>query len=141
MASFLSVIAISSNIGSDDIADYAGIARHSPLVALVISLGLISLAGIPLTAGFLAKLYIFTGALDSGLSWLVIVAIINTVISAYYYFKVIKVMWFDEPLKVNRVTVSFLLGLALLCKLIGILVLGIAPSLIMNALGQISLPF
>lgn len=141
MASFLSVIAISSNIGSDDIADYAGIARHSPLVALVISLGLISLAGIPLTAGFLAKLYIFTGALDSGLSWLVIVAIINTVISAYYYFKVIKVMWFDEPLKVNRVTVSFLLGLALLVSSAGILVMGIAPSLIMNALGQISLPF
>lgn len=141
LASFISVIAISHGVRGDNITDYAGIARSSPLVALVLSLGLISLAGIPLTAGFLAKLYIFTGALDSGLTWLVIVGVINAVISAYYYFRVIKTMWFDEPVVVKRVTISPSLGFALLVSSVGILILGFLPGLVMDAIAMIGLPF
>jgi NADH-quinone oxidoreductase subunit N len=132
LAAFTSVIAISNKINSDLIKDYAGMGKRSPLLSFALTLSLISLIGLPPTAGFMAKFYIFTGAASSGLLWLVIVAVINSVISAYYYFRVAKVMWLGEPIYKDKTTSSNTLKMALVISCLGILLLGIIPMLVMK---------
>ena len=80
-----------------EIQDLAGLGRTRPLAAACMSVYLLSLMGLPITAGFLGKLYILKAALDSQLSGLAIVLAVNSVISAYYYLRVVRVMYFDEP--------------------------------------------
>jgi NADH-quinone oxidoreductase subunit N len=97
LGAFIAIIAISNKTGSDEINDYAGMARRSPALALVLAFCLISLIGIPPTGGFIAKFYIFNAAIQQDLLWLVIIAVLNSVISAYYYLRVVKVMYLGEP--------------------------------------------
>ncbi len=132
LAAFTAVIIISNKLNSDLIEDYAGMGKRSPLLASALTLGLISLIGLPPTAGFIAKFYIFSGAVNNGLLWLVVIAVIASVISAYYYLRVVKVMWLDKPASEERVTSSAAPGLALAISCLGILVLGIAPALMMK---------
>ncbi len=132
LAAFGAVIIISNRLNSDCIDDFAGIGRRSPLLASALTLALISLTGLPPAAGFIAKFYIFIGAVESGLLWLVIIAVIASIISAFYYLRVVKVMWLNEPVSDERLAASFLPRLALALAGIGILVAGIAPALIMK---------
>ncbi len=132
MAVFIAIIAISSKLNSDRIEDYAGMGKRTPLVALALTLGLISLIGMPPAAGFMAKFYIFSAAVQHNLLWLVIIAVINSVISAYYYLRVVKVMWLDKPATEEKIYHPATLKLALGLSSIGILFLGIIPSLVMR---------
>jgi NADH-quinone oxidoreductase subunit N len=132
LAAFTSVIAISNKLNSDMIKDYAGVGKRSPLLSLALTLSLISLIGLPPTAGFIAKFYVFTGAVSSGLLWLVIIAVINSVISAYYYFKVAKVMWLGKPIHEDKIPSSNTLKVTLAISCVGILLLGIVPTLVMK---------
>ena len=66
-------------------------------LAAALTLGLLSLMGLPPLAGFIAKFYVFSQAAQHGLIWLVIIAVINSVISAYYYLRIVKTIWMDEP--------------------------------------------
>jgi NADH-quinone oxidoreductase subunit N len=86
----------------------------------------------PPAAGFMAKFYIFSGAVQHGLLWLVIVAVINSVISAYYYLRVVKVMWFGEPASEEKVPSSGALRFALGLSCLGVVVLGIIPAFMIN---------
>lgn len=97
LAVFSVVIAISNKIKSDDIADYSGMSRRSPILAGVLALGLISLTGVPPTVGFMAKIYIFSAAIDTNLEWLALAGVINSVISAYYYLNIVRKMYLDPP--------------------------------------------
>jgi NADH-quinone oxidoreductase subunit N len=132
LAAFIAIIAISSRLKSDLIKDYAGMGRRSPLLAVVLTLGLISLIGLPPAVGFMAKFYIFTEAVSSGLLWLVIIAVINSVVAAYYYFRVIRVMWLGEPASDDKMPVSPVMKLVLAVSSLGILVFGIAPAFLMG---------
>jgi NADH-quinone oxidoreductase subunit N len=132
IAVFSAIIIISQQSNSDHIEDYSGIARRSPLLATTLSIGLLSLMGLPLTAGFMGKLFVFTSAVENGLLWLVIIGVINTVISAYYYLSIIRLVWTgknvaSEPMLVPRTatTVSVLSALI-------IILLGVAPALLIN---------
>ncbi len=125
---FIAIIAISNKIDSDRIDDYSGMSRRAPLLALGLTLCLISLIGIPPTGGFIAKLYLFNAAVHYNLVWLVIIAVINTAISAYYYLRVVKVMWLGSPLSEERVPSSTSLRVALAIACVGVLALGILPS-------------
>jgi NADH-quinone oxidoreductase subunit N len=78
--------------------DYAGLSQRHPVVAAALSLYLLSLLGLPVTAGFFGKFYIFKAAINSNLIWLAILMAINSVIGAYYYLRVIVVMYMREPL-------------------------------------------
>jgi NADH-quinone oxidoreductase subunit N len=127
LGAFIAVIAISEKVGSDRISDYDGVLKRSPLLALALTLCLISLTGIPLTAGFLAKFYIFSGAVQNHLLWLVIIAVLNSVVAAYYYLRVVKVMWFNEPKFEGKVTTSFGLRLALVLSCAGVIFIGVSP--------------
>ena len=128
LGAFIAVIAISNKVGSDRISDYDGVLKRSPMLALALTLCLISLTGIPLTAGFMAKFYIFSGAVQNHLLWLVIIAVLNSVVSAYYYLRVVKVMWFNEPKFEGKVSTSFGLRLALGISCLGVIWLGVLPN-------------
>ena len=129
LGAFIAIIAISNKVDSDLIADYSGMGRRAPLLALALTLCLISLTGLPPTAGFLAKFYLFNTAVHHDLTWLVIIAVINTAISAYYYFRVVKVMWFGAPVSEEKgVSSSLALRAALTIACLGVLVLFFVPS-------------
>jgi NADH-quinone oxidoreductase subunit N len=132
LGAFTAIIAISNKLDSDLIQDYSGISKRAPLLALALTLCLVSLIGMPPAAGFMAKFYIFSGAVKHGLLWLVIIAVINSVISAYYYLRVVKVMWLGEPASVEKVPSSGALRLALSLSCLGVLLLGIIPGYIMK---------
>jgi NADH-quinone oxidoreductase subunit N len=80
-----------------DIEDFTGLARRQPAMAACLSLFLLSLLGLPITAGFLGKFYVFNAALESNLIWLAILLALNSVIGAYYYLRVIVAMYMREP--------------------------------------------
>ena len=132
MGVFIAIIAISGKLNSDLIADYSGMGKRAPIMALALTLGLISLIGMPPAAGFMAKFYIFSVAVQHNLLWLVIIAVINSVISAYYYLRVVKVMWFGEPVSEEKIPSSGAPRLALFICCLGILLLGIIPGMWMR---------
>jgi NADH-quinone oxidoreductase subunit N len=80
-----------------NIEDYAGLGRRAPLAAAALSVFLISLAGIPLTGGFIGKFYLFSAAIQQGYIGLAIIAVLNSVLSVFYYFRLIVVMYMQEP--------------------------------------------
>lgn len=102
------------------------------MLALALALCLISLTGIPPTAGFMAKIYIFSAGVNSGLLWLVIIAVVNSVISAVYYLRVVKVIFLGEPVSEERVSSPRSLQTALALACLGVLLLGIYPWLLLR---------
>ncbi|MEM8986849.1 MAG: NADH-quinone oxidoreductase subunit NuoN [Pseudomonadota bacterium] len=97
---------------SEQIADLSGLSRTRPMMATMLTVLLISLAGVPPAAGFFGKFYVFTAALDAGLLWLAIVGVLTSVVGAYYYLRIIKIMWFDEPAPAFDKNVGFTVGAA-----------------------------
>ncbi len=94
--------------GSDEIDSYAGLSRRSPGLALAMLVALLSLAGMPPLAGFVAKFYIFAAAVESGFIWLAFVGVLNAIIGLYYYLVVLKVVYLyrseedDQPVAIPR---------------------------------------
>jgi NADH-quinone oxidoreductase subunit N len=132
LGAFIAIIAISNKINSDEISDYAGMGKRAPLLALGLTLCLVSLTGLPPTAGLIAKIYIFSGAVDQGLLWLVIIAVINSCISAFYYFKVVKAMWLTEPASEEKVASTWPEWVALAFCCIFVVIIGIVPGAFIN---------
>jgi NADH-quinone oxidoreductase subunit N len=111
--------------------DLAGLGKRHPAAALAFSLFLISLAGVPPTAGFFAKWFIFKSAVDAGLYWLVALGFVNSVIGAYYYLRVLIYMYMREPAAGAPVAVpmrSTYVTAALLISAALVLALGLSPS-------------
>ncbi len=133
LGAFIAIIAISSKIGSEEIADYAGVAKRSPLLALGLTLCLISLTGIPPTAGFIAKVYVFNAAVQADLVWLAIVGVLNSVVAAYYYLRIVMNMYTAEPASEESIQPGYYLGLAMTVAVVGLLVIGIFPSPLLEA--------
>ncbi len=132
LGAFIAIIAISNKLDSDVIDDYSGMVRRAPWLAAILAFCLISLIGIPPTAGFMAKVYIFSAAVHHDLLWLVVIAVINTAISAYYYLRVVKVMFLGEPLSLEGVPSSLPLRATLAVTALGVLVLGVYPYLLLH---------
>ncbi len=133
LGAFIVVIAISARTGSDEISDYAGLFQRSPLLAGALAFALVSLTGIPPTAGFVAKIYIFNAAVQADLIWLVVIAVINSVVAAFYYLRVAGVMFTREPATQEAVPTSNALKLALTVSVVGILFVGVIPSPLLHA--------
>jgi NADH-quinone oxidoreductase subunit N len=133
LGAFFAILAISQKIDSYRIADYAGMARRTPLLAAVLAFCFISLTGLPPTAGFIAKMYIFNAAVQSDLVWLVIVGVVNSAISAYYYLRVVGHMYLREPEDTTSFLPAPLLGTALAITAAGVLVVGIVPTPLIDA--------
>ncbi len=94
---FAGITAYYNRTGQDNIADLAGLADRQPFVAAAIAIGLFSLAGLPIFAGFTAKFYLFAAVADGGFLWLAGVAIFSSLISLYYYLQVLRQMYIESP--------------------------------------------
>jgi NADH-quinone oxidoreductase subunit N len=109
--------------------DFGGLATRHPLVALALSIFLLSLIGIPPTAGFVGKFYLFGAAVKSGYVWLAVIGVLNSAAAAYYYLRLIVYMYMREPEGAPTVLAPSLSGaLALVVALWGVVQLGVAPG-------------
>src|SRR5206468_10918228 len=118
----------------NEVDDYNGIGFDSPLLAFSLSLFLLSLLGMPLTAGFMGKIMVFSMGLRQGYIWLVVLGVLNTAVSAYYYLRLIIVMFFRERTtewSAPRIPAS--VAVALVITIIGVFYLGIFPGRVINA--------
>ena len=123
--------------------DYAGLGQRQPFVAAMLSLFLLSLLGLPITAGFLGKFYIFKAAIDSHLIWLAVIMTINSVIGAYYYIRLIVIMYMREPAPdaASTAPVRFpaMVNVVLVLTAAGTVILGLLPSRVLTYLLQSNL--
>jgi NADH-quinone oxidoreductase subunit N len=115
------------------INDYAGLGYKRPLLAIAMTLFMLSMAGIPPMAGFVGKFYIFSAAMKSGYVGLAVIGVINSVISVYYYLRITVIMYMKEPTRdFSPLTISPLIVAAIVISVIGTLQLGIFPSKVME---------
>lgn len=128
LGAFIVVIAVAGGTQRDDIDDLAGLNRRSPLLAFAMLLFLLSLAGVPPLAGFLAKVYIFAAAVHQDLLLLVTVGLINVVISFYYYLIVVKKMYTLAPTDAAPIPLSPPMKMALSACIAGVIALGVWPA-------------
>jgi NADH-quinone oxidoreductase subunit N len=113
--------------------DYEGLGRSSPLLAALLTIFLLSLIGIPMTGGFFAKFYVFSAAVKSRLIWLTLIGVVNSAVGAYYYLRVIVVMYMREARKeVPVAPIPLGLGVALAVSLVATLYLGILPNRVLQ---------
>jgi NADH-quinone oxidoreductase subunit N len=113
--------------------DYEGLGRTSPLLAATLTIFLLSLIGIPMTGGFFAKFYVFSAAVKADLIWLTIIGVINSAVGAYYYLRIIVVMYMRDARKEVPVTpIPFGLGVALAVSVIATLYLGMLPNRVLQ---------
>jgi NADH-quinone oxidoreductase subunit N len=113
--------------------DVKGLNRTHPWVAFLMLLLMFSLAGIPPMAGFYAKLAVLSAAVNAGYIWLAVAAVILSLVGAFYYLRVVKLMYFDDPREETRAVGSAGFGVALSINGLALLVLGLAPWPLMNA--------
>ncbi len=115
-----------------DIKDYEGLAKSHPIVAALMLVFMFSLTGIPPTAGFIGKFNLFMAAINAGYTWLVVIAVIFSAISAYYYLRVVMNMYMKEMKEEAAISLSPSLGLAILITVIMVFVIGIMPSVVIG---------
>jgi len=115
----------------ENLDDLKGLNRTNPWVAFLMLLLMFSLAGIPPTAGFYAKLAVLSAAVDAGQVWLAVVAVIFSLIGAFYYLRVVKLMYFDDPKEATRAAGSTGFRVALSANGLALLVFGIMPQPLM----------
>ncbi len=116
-------------IANEELEDYSGLARKSPGAALAMLIFLFSLAGIPPTAGFAAKLSIFYAAMEGGYYWLVIIGILNSAVAAFYYLRVVVHMYMKDPVgELAPAATSVWLWAGIALALAGTIVLGVLPN-------------
>lgn len=124
---------ITAGVG-EKISDYRGLAKRAPLVAAAFMLCLFSLAGIPPLAGFTSKFVLFSsavyigGVLDTQWLWLILIAVLNSAMSLYYYARVVKAMYIDVGEKTEEVVIGKAFAVAILLCIIGVIVLGVYPE-------------
>jgi NADH-quinone oxidoreductase subunit N len=113
--------------------DYEGLGRSSPLLAATLTIFLLSLIGIPMTGGFFAKFYVFSAAVKANLIWLTVIGVFNSGVGAYYYLRIIVMMYMRESRKEVPVTrVPFALGLALASCIIATIYFGVLPNRVLQ---------
>jgi NADH-quinone oxidoreductase subunit N len=129
ITAFAILLLISHKTGNDDIKSFNGLAKRNPFLAAVTVVAMLSLAGIPPTAGFFAKYYIFSSAIQNGYIGLVLLAILGSLIGVFYYFRVIIAVFKTED-ETLEIAVNPIFGILLALTSLAALVLGIAPGIL-----------
>jgi NADH-quinone oxidoreductase subunit N len=138
LGAFGVVAAVERGTGDETLAGFAGMSRRAPVISFCMLIFMLSLAGIPPLAGFFGKFYVFAAALkggapDLGLLWLVILAVGMSAVSLYYYLNVVKQLYVaDPPVGSGPLQVTILSQITLVLLAAGVVVLGCAPTLILN---------
>jgi NADH-quinone oxidoreductase subunit N len=131
LGAFAGIIALANATGGEKIEDFRGLAKRAPLLSAGTALCLLSLGGIPPTAGFVSKLFIFTAVWGQGLYWLVVIALINTVVSLVYYGRIVKAMYFDAPLKEDHLTTPMGLSSSIALTTAALIVITFAAQVVL----------
>ena len=122
----------------EDIQDLSGLSKNHPIISVCLLVLLFSLAGIPPLAGFFAKFYVFMAVIKVEMYTLAIIGLITTVISAFYYLRIIKIIYFDDPKEIFEIDQNFGLKLSLFLSTIIILIYFIYPSLLIDMVSNIN---
>ena len=125
------------NIFYENIKDLSGLSKNHPLLALCFLIILFSLAGIPPLAGFFAKFYVFMAVIESEMYTLAIIGLVTTVISAFYYLRIIKIIYFDRPKKPFEENYDWGLKISLILSSILLLIYFVYPSILTNVVSSI----
>jgi NADH-quinone oxidoreductase subunit N len=131
LGAFAGIIALANATGGEKIEDFRGLAKRAPLLSAGTALCLLSLGGIPPTAGFVSKLFIFTAVWGQGLTWLVVIALINTVVSLVYYGRIVKAMYFDAPLKEDHLSTPIGLSSSIALTTAAVIVITFAAQVVL----------
>ncbi|HYK42443.1 MAG TPA: NADH-quinone oxidoreductase subunit N [Thermoanaerobaculia bacterium] len=118
---------------AETVSDFNGLAKRNMPAALVMLIFLLSLAGIPPTAGFIGKYYLFTAAMNAGYAWLAVIAVLASAVSLFYYFRIAAAMFFTEG-EASRLNGSYALTAAVVICAAGTLIVGIAPERVLDVL-------
>ena len=122
----------------EDIQDLSGLSKNHPIISVCLLVLLFSLAGIPPLAGFFAKFYVFMAVIKVEMYTLAIIGLITTVISAFYYLRIIKIIYFDDPKEIFEIDQNFGLKVSLFLSTIIILIYFIYPSLLIDMVSNIN---
>ncbi len=133
VGAFYIIMLIANTSGSEDINDYSGLGLINPFLAFSLSVFLVSLTGLPPTAGFIGKLYLFIALLDAKMIFVAVIALLNTVVSLYYYARVLKHLYL-KPQNDSTPIISFSKGnvVFILCLLIPVIIFGVYFSPLVN---------
>jgi NADH-quinone oxidoreductase subunit N len=116
----------------DNITDYEGLSKTHPLLSALMLVFMFSLTGIPPTAGFMGKFYLFMSAIHAGFTWLVIIAVIFSAISAFFYLRIVMYMYMKDPKEEVAISTSPSMSLALAITLFGVIAIGVLPSSVVH---------
>ena len=139
LGAFTVVIFISNALDSDMLSAYQGLGQRAPFLAAALALFLLSLTGIPPLAGFIGKFYVFSAAIQAKLFWLAVAIAVNSVVAAYYYFRIIRLMYLEEPQEQTAIGKPVFLLSALIITLLGTILIGIYPLPLLNFIHQCTL--
>jgi NADH-quinone oxidoreductase subunit N len=128
------VLVIMAQQTGEEISDFDGLAKRSPFLAFAMLIGMISLAGVPFTAGFLGKFFIFYAAILQRQIALVVVGVITVGCGFYYYLKVVRAMYWQPAANTNKIPISGLSHLAITALILATIWLGVYPQPILDAL-------
>lgn len=137
MGAFGALAVVSQSVGGDDIDDLNGLAQRNLGLAVLLTISVLSLAGIPPLSGFLAKFYVFMAAWQGGAWWLVITSIITTLISLYYYLRLLRAMFITGPEEPTPIKTPRTMNAVLVVAVALILLLGIYPNVVLTTIGQV----
>lgn len=132
------VLVLVGQHGGDQLENFAGLSQRSPFLAFAMLVAMASLAGVPFTAGFLGKFLVFDAAIAEHHFGLVIVGVITVGAGFYYYFKVVRAIYWDPPATNERIPVSPLTGIAMVAMIAGIFLLGVYPQPVFSALEPVN---
>ena len=118
---------------AEEMADFKGLSKRSPWFATVMSILMFSLAGVPPMMGFAAKFSVLQAVLGTGQVWLTVLAVLFSLIGAFYYLRVVKMMWFDEPLDNSPIVVKLDMRIVLSLNGVAIVLLGLFPGALLSA--------
>lgn len=133
IAAFCVILYVCKNRDNEDVVNFHGLGKTNPLLAAILTAALLSMAGIPIFAGFFAKLVLFNQTIQAGYLALVIVAVVNSIISVGYYFKLILAMYTKEPNEERKGTPVIIYAVAVIAIVLNI-ALGLFPSLVLDLL-------
>jgi NADH-quinone oxidoreductase subunit N len=121
--------------GSSNLEAFNGLAKRHPLMAVCMTVAMLSLAGIPVTSGFFAKYFVFSLLIGTSYNWLIILAILTSAVGVYYYFKVIIAMYFKAPAKHDGITIDSSHVVLLLLTTLFTIALGLVPNFVIEIFG------
>ena len=139
LTAFFIIMAITNRTGDDSLDGLAGVGRRAPILGALLALALLGLTGIPPTVGFIGKLFLFNAAINADLLWLAVTGVLNSVVSAYYYVGIIRVMYLRHSESPARINVPPHAWAAIAIAAASILVLGLWPGGLLEVARQAAL--